>query len=78
MRYSGQPRLVLAWAARCLRPPQLDTSKGTLNSKEAFAAFEKIRAEAKKRYGTEIKRVQTDKGSEFMLNFRDGLRDLSE
>ena len=39
--------------------------RGTLNSKKAFEALKKILAEAKKRYGTDVKRIQTDKGSEF-------------
>jgi hypothetical protein len=51
--------------------------KGTLNSKKAFAAMQSIIAEAKKRYGTDIKKVQTDKGSEFMLDFRKGLKGLA-
>ena len=39
--------------------------------------MQSIIAEAKKRYGTDIKKIQTDKGSEFMLNFRKGLKDLA-
>ena len=33
---------------------------------------------AKKRYGTDIKKIQTDKGSEFMKDFRKGVKALSE
>ena len=40
--------------------------------------MQSIIAEAKERYGTDFKKIQTDKGSEFMLNFRKGLKDLAQ
>lgn len=40
--------------------------------------MQSIIAEAKERYGTDIKKIQTDKGSESMLNFRKGLKDLAQ
>ena len=52
--------------------------KGNLNSKKAFEALKEIIALAKKRYGTHIKKIQTDKGSEFMKDFRKGVKALSE
>eukprot|EP01047_Picozoa_sp_COSAG01_P072823 COSAG01_NODE_11689_length_1878_cov_144.896009_2_plen_483_part_01 len=50
---------------------------GNINSNEAWKIFKKIRADAEKRYKTKIKRVQTDKGSEFMKTFRKGLKGLA-
>ena len=49
-----------------------------INSAKAWSAFKEIQKEAEKRYGTKIKKIQTDKGSEFMLKFRDGLTSLNE
>jgi len=51
--------------------------KGTLTSKKSFRALKEIIELAKKRYGTEIKKIQTDKGSEFMKDFRKGMKDLA-
>ena len=50
--------------------------RGNINSKKAFKALQEIRRLAKDRYGTEIKKIQTDKGSEFMKDFRKGIKQL--
>ena len=49
-----------------------------LNSKRAWKAMNQIIKAAKDRYGTDVKRIQTDKGSEFQLHFRDGLKQMAE
>ena len=52
--------------------------KGNLNSKKAWRAMEKIIGEARRNYPKQpIKKVQTDKGSEFMLHFRRGMKALA-
>ena len=52
--------------------------EGNINSKKAWKAFLTIRADAMKRYKTEIKKIQTDKGSEFEGAFRKGMKGLAE
>ena len=52
--------------------------KGNINSKKAFKALQEIIKMARDRYKTEIKKIQTDKGSEFQLHFRKGVKELSE
>ena len=52
--------------------------QGNINSQKAWTAMKKIIALAKRNYPNEpIKKIQTDKGSEFMLNFRRGLKGLA-
>eukprot|EP01046_Picozoa_sp_COSAG06_P004290 COSAG06_NODE_178_length_20949_cov_26.114053_7_plen_587_part_00 len=48
---------------------------GPVNSTTAKAAMEKIIKEAEKRYDRRVSRIQTDKGSEFMKDFRKYLKD---
>ena len=50
--------------------------RGNINSKKAFKALQTILALSKKRYGTHVKKIQTDKGSEFMGTFRKGVKQL--
>jgi hypothetical protein len=51
---------------------------GILNSQKAWNAFLKIREQAQRRYpALDIKKVQTDKGSEFMKVFRKGMKGLN-
>ena len=53
--------------------------KGNINSQKAWTAMKKIIALAKRNYPNQpIKKIQTDKGSEFMLNFRRGLKGLND
>ena len=52
--------------------------RGNINSQKAWAAMKKIIALCKANYPNQpIKKIQTDKGSEFMLNFRRGMKGLS-
>ena len=48
---------------------------GPVNSSSAKVAMEKIIAEAERRYDRRVSRIQTDKGSEFMQDFRKYLKD---
>ena len=41
--------------------------KGNINSAKAKSALTDILAKAKERYKTDVKKIQTDKGSEFIL-----------
>ena len=47
---------------------------GPVNSASAKVAMERIIKDAEKRYDRRVERIQTDKGSEFMLDFRKYLK----
>ena len=48
---------------------------GPVNSASATVALKAIIVEAEKRYGRRVERIQTDKGSEFMKDFRKYLKE---